>query len=285
VGGGRLARALLPGLAAAGWDVTTVSGRGVASDPTLLPPDATLLLLAVPDAALSTLADTLASAPGMRWRGKSILHHAGALGPEVLASLGKRGASVGLLHPLQCLGGMSMAASLLPGSRARIEGTPKARRIAGLLARDLGLVPLRFRHPLKAADRQAYHAAAALLSNDLVALLGLGADLLATTGLDRKEALQALAPLARGTLIQAEREGLGAALTGPVVRGDAETVRGHLRTLGRRLRRAEPIHRLLSLQLLRLSRSESCSPPAPSAREIRRLLGRPAAGGGGGATV
>jgi predicted short-subunit dehydrogenase-like oxidoreductase (DUF2520 family) len=275
VGKGRLARAFGPHLAAAGYPVVNVSGR--VADPAALAGEAQLVLLAVPDAALAKVAETLAAGTTFSWRGRAVLHHAGALGPDVLDPLRRRGASVGLLHPLQCLGESRLAAELLPGSRARIEGTPKARRLAERLARDLGLTPLPLRGRLSAADRRAYHAAAALLSNDLVALLGLGAGLLESLGLDREAAIGALVPLARGTLEQAARGGVAAALSGPVVRGDADALQGHLRTLARRAPRAEPIHRALSAELLRLSVVESGSPSPAERRRLRRVLaGRPA---------
>jgi predicted short-subunit dehydrogenase-like oxidoreductase (DUF2520 family) len=287
-----------PHLAAARYPVIAVAGRTASSarvlarrlpgarptgDPAPRVAEAELILLAVPDGALGDLAARLAPATG--WRGRTVLHHAGALGPEVLDPLRRRGASTGVLHPLQCLGDGPLAAKVLPGSRCRIEGTRKARRLAERLADDLDLVPLRLRGKLSGADRRAYHAAAALLSNDLVALLGLGAQLLQSVGLDRKTAVEALVPLALGTLEQAGRQGISAALSGPVVRGDAAALQGHLRALSRRARRAEPVHRALSEELLRLAVAESSLPPPAARRRLRAVLAGPPAGGRDGPTV
>jgi predicted short-subunit dehydrogenase-like oxidoreductase (DUF2520 family) len=273
IGKGKLAHAMLPLLPAAGYPLLAVAGRG--DDIVDAVRGARLVLLAVPDTALTDVAATLAGAD-QGWKGRTVLHHAGALGLEPLLPLKKRSASVGLLHPLQCLGGSVLATELLPGSHARIEGTAKARTVARRLALDLGLVPLPLRGALSAADRSASHAAASLVSNDLLALVALGADLLESVGLKRTDAIRALLPLAEGTLAQAGGDGPASALSGPVVRGDVETVESHLKSLARRSRPAAEIHGLLSQSLLRLSAAES-GQPAPAARRRLRaaLVGAP----------
>jgi len=283
VGAGKLTRALLPALHAAGRDVAFVfarraaqarsavrgvSGTRATSDLARAASAARLLLLAVPDRELAGLARRLADLDELDWRGRVVLHHAGALGPEPLTPLQQAGAETGLLHPLQSLGGPGAAAAL-PGSRARIEGSSLARRVAAELARDLGLVPLRFRRDLGPADRAAYHAAASLASNDLVALLGLGLELLQRQGLGRKVALQALLPLARGTLDQLEREGLKGVLTGPAVRGDVDTLEAHLRSIGQVSREGSAAHRLLALRLMDHAEAHGARLPRDARRRLR----------------
>ncbi len=111
-----------------------------------------------------------------------------------------------------------------------------------------------------------------MASNDLLALLDLAAGVLERAGLRRREALDALLPLARGTLEQAAHDGLEGALTGPVVRGDAATVAAHLRRLRRGSRAAERAHRELSRRLLEIAaRAGRLSPARRTA--LRRLLG------------
>jgi predicted short-subunit dehydrogenase-like oxidoreductase (DUF2520 family) len=293
IGAGRLARAFIPALQSAGFPVRAIAastltsarracrlapGAAPASDAAAAAAAADLILMAVPDGVIAPLALRLASSGAMGWHDKIVLHHAGALGPQELAPLERRGAAVGLLHPMQSLGDSPGAVDLLPGSRARIEGVPKARAAARRIADALGLVPLRLRSRLTAEERTIYHAAASMLSNDLIALLDAGSRLLQNLGLGRNAAVEALAPLAKGTLLQAERSGLGAALTGPVVRGDVDTVAAHLRVLRRRSRGGERIHRLLSRQLLCLAEREGMAPSKESVRHLKRLL-RPHDGG------
>lgn len=269
IGAGRLARALLPPLHSSGYAVKAISSKRLASarsacrlapgaaamtDNSAAAAEARLVLVAVPDGEIGHVAAALAESSGHSWSRKVVLHHAGALGPEPLLPLRSRGAAVGVLHPLQCLGGTKLASKLLAGSGARIEGDVRASAAARRLARALGLKALRLPEKLSAEQRRLYHAAAALVSNDLVALLAIGSDLLRAIGMSERDALAALAPLARGTIAQAEGLGLGAALTGPVVRGDAETVAMHLRALARRSKTGEAAHRALSRRLLLLAR-------------------------------
>jgi predicted short-subunit dehydrogenase-like oxidoreductase (DUF2520 family) len=81
------------------------------------------------------------------------------------------------------------------------------------------------------ARRPLYHAAAVVASNYLPVLLALSARLLVLAGVDEDDAIPALLPLMRGTLDNVSELGLAPALTGPISRGDIETVRLHLRTL------------------------------------------------------
>ncbi len=259
VGRGRLARAILPSLTRTGYRVTTVVG------------EARLLLLAVPDRAIDDVATSLAGLEDVDWRGRVVLPHAGALGREALAPLARRGASTGVLHPLQCLGGGRGAADVLAGSRARIEGDRLACAAARRLARDLGLIPLRFRRELGPAERVAYHTAATLVANDLVALTALALELLESAGLKPRAGLRALLPLIRGTLAQMERGGLAAALSGPAARGDGETLGQQLRALGRRSAEDAELHRLLSRRLARIAAEHGALDAHTLARLFRRI--------------
>lgn len=294
VGGGGLARAFLPGLLAAGYPVRALAARtlgsarrAIAGRPGIRATSsalkaargAELILLAVPDRELAGLARVLAQGLKGRLERCVVLHHAGALGLEPLQPLARARAAVGVLHPLQSLAPRSRSASLLVGAHARVEGDRRAAALARRLARDLGLKPFSLRAGLSASDRGAYHAAASLASNDLVALLSLAVRLMTRIGLEPGQARAALVPLARGTLAQIEREGLAHALTGPVVRGDADTLAAQLRRLRGLSGEAADVHRLLALELLGIARASRRLSPAQT-RALRRALRAPAAGRG-----
>lgn len=272
VGAGRLARAFLPALRRAGHPVLAM-GR---ADPGPALSRAALVLLAVPDRAIAEVARSLAADPrGRPWRGRVVLHHAGALGVEPLAPLGRRGAATGVLHPLQVLGDGRRAADVLAGSAARIEGDPTARRAARRLALELGLRPLPLPVRLTPAQRIGYHTAASLASNDLVALLALALHLLEDAGVGGAAARSALAVLARGALLQIEQGSVEAALTGPAVRGDAATLRGQLGRLRRSSAAGARAHAALSRVLADLA-AEHGLLSASGRREVLRVLGGPA---------
>jgi predicted short-subunit dehydrogenase-like oxidoreductase (DUF2520 family) len=288
IGAGRLARAFLPLLTEAGYPIVAVAARSRASarracrdlpgvtatdDPVEAASGARLVLVATPDRAIREVAAALARGGDRPWRGTVVLHHAGSEGPALLQPLSRRGAAVGVLHPLQALGGSG--AAVLPGSGARIEGDARAVATARRLARDVGLVPLSLRRRMRRADRAAYHAAASLVSNDLVSLLDLAAEVMVKSGVDRPSALAGLVSLASGTLRNLDEGGLESAITGPVSRGDAGTAATQARCLARHDREGAEIHRLLSRRLLRLA-VRTGAVGEDERRELERVLsGRP----------
>jgi len=286
IGAGRLARALGPAAVDAGYPIVALASRSIASARRLskrlagapvaacaadAARPARLVLLAVPDREVRGVARELAGSLETGWNNRTVLHHAGSLGVEPLSALAKLGAGVGVLHPLQCLGIPEVAAAVLPGSGARIEGDRRGAAAARRLATDLGLVPLPMPPGFRPSDRATYHTAASLVSNDLVALLSLAVDLMESIGIPRSDALAGLLPLASGTLAHAEAGGLDGALTGPVARGDVATAAAQLRSLSRRSRSGAEAHRLLALRLLEMA-ERAGTLDAATRRELRRLL-------------
>ncbi len=229
---------------------------------------AAVVLLAVPDSEIEPLARNLG--PARRsWRGVVVLHAAGAYGPELLAPLRARGAATGVLHPLAVLGAGGVGA--LSGAAARIEGSRRACTAARRLAALAGLVPFRaFRHS-SPEGRHAYHAAASLASNDLIALLAAAAGILVRHGVSRRMALRALTALAEGALVQVRRAGLLGALTGPVARNDGTTLAAQLAALAVHDANAAAAHRALSLRLVDLAETGGRLSGA-AARSLRARL-------------
>jgi predicted short-subunit dehydrogenase-like oxidoreductase (DUF2520 family) len=173
-----------------------------------------------------------------------------------------RGAATGVFHPLAVLGAGGAAA--LSGAAVRIEGSRRACAVARHLAALAGLVPLRSRQLATPAGRRAYHAAASLASNDLIALLAAAEGVLVRRGVPRRDALRALTALAGGALRQVRSAGLLGALTGPVARNDGPTITAQLAALAFEDAAAAAAHRALSLRLIdlaetggRLDRAES----------------------------
>lgn len=285
VGAGGLARAFASALSRSGrWAVTIASRRPATA--TALAREtrgaksarriqdavagAGVVLLAVPDKAIGPLARQLGPMRAS-WRGVVVLHAAGAYGPEILAPLQARGAAAGVLHPLAVLG--SHGGVALSGAFARVEGHPKARAAALRLCVLLGCVPLRAPGLATPRGRGAYHAAASLASNDLVALLAASRDLLVRYGVPKRAAGEAVATLAEGALRQVRRSGLSGALTGPVARNDAETLRAQLRALDRDDPEVAGAHRALSLRLVAFAAAGGRL-DADAAAALRRLLRR-----------
>ena len=153
-------------------------------------------------------------------------HCSGALGLSALRPLGDRH-DIGSFHPLQSFP-QPRPPEAFRGSLVAIDASaPALRRGLERLARDLGAKP----RSVEDADRVVYHAAAVFASNYLVALAGEAVELLGTIGWSESEAVAGLVPLMRGALDEVARRGPTAALTGPIRRGDVETVTRHLEAL------------------------------------------------------
>jgi predicted short-subunit dehydrogenase-like oxidoreductase (DUF2520 family) len=200
VGRGRLGSAIAPALAAVGIDVAGPFGRDDAP-PAARSADA--VLLCVPDAAI---ADAAAEYAGVA---PFVGHTSGATPVSVLGPADGFG-----LHPLQTFA--EHGASFEGIGCAIGATTPRALTAADALARCLGMRPF----VLDDADRPAYHAAASIASNFLVTLEAAAERVAAEAGLDRA----ALVPLVRQTVENWAALGPERALTGPVARGDEETI-------------------------------------------------------------
>lgn len=222
--------------------------------------DATALLLAVPDAALPQVAERIAESTFPAEL--PVLHLSGALGPEVLAPLTAAGASVGALHPLATIPATPGAGQRLVGANWTSEATGPALAFAERL---VGALRGRLL-PLDPAHRPLYHAAAVLCSNYVVALLAESEEWFVASGLPRDVARGATASLAADAVESVRASGPGAALTGPVARGDVVTVALHQAELSSGQRR---LYSLLGRSALRVARASGLDPQLAAELELR----------------
>lgn len=199
-----------------------------ALDNTQLAKLADVVLLTVPDRKIAGVAAALAqdlAAAKTDITGKCFLHCSGSLGLEPLAPLAELGAHTGSLHPLQSFAGGEVD---LKGVYMAVDGDDAAISAAEDLARRLGGVSFK----VPANERAAYHAAACFCSNYAVTVEALAARLMSRWTGSEAAAWQALLPLFRGTAANLKAAKLpGAALTGPIARGDSATVEKHLAAL------------------------------------------------------
>jgi predicted short-subunit dehydrogenase-like oxidoreductase (DUF2520 family) len=204
IGPGRAGGALATALSGAGWRVDGPLGRD--HDAATATTGARVVLLAVPDGVVADVAASLAPGDAV------VAHVAGSLALEVLAPH-ERVASV---HPLVSLPDAAIGARRLSGAWFAVAGDPVAAEIADALGGRAVQVA--------DEDRAAYHAAAAVAANHLVALLGQVERLARQVGVP----VEAYLDLARGALDNVAEVGPAAALTGPIARGDRATVARHL---------------------------------------------------------
>jgi predicted short-subunit dehydrogenase-like oxidoreductase (DUF2520 family) len=215
IGPGRVGRSLARVASDAGLSVS-LSGR---RDALAACEQAEIALLCVPDASIEQACETISAAvPPLRYVG----HTSGATHLGVLHAARRRGAHLFSIHPLQTVpdGGAPLA-----GAPCAVSGSDsEARRVATELATALAMRPF----PLSDHQRAAYHAAASIASNYLVALEEAAAELLRRSGTE--DARELLAPLVLRTAANWAERG-GEALTGPIARGDEETVERHVHAI------------------------------------------------------
>jgi predicted short-subunit dehydrogenase-like oxidoreductase (DUF2520 family) len=208
IGAGRAGTALARALTGAGWDVATVHGRDTDLRPAARGTD--LVVLAVPDGVIAEVAAAVEPQPST-----VVAHLAGSLGLEALAPHPRRAA----VHPLVPLPATGEAAERLRGATFAVAGDVLGRSLVAAL--DGVAIEVDAQH------RAAYHAAACIASNHLVALLGQVERVAAGAGVP----LAAYLALVRATVDDVARLGPADALTGPVARGDHATVARHLAAL------------------------------------------------------
>ncbi len=240
VGAGAVGTALGVAISRAGWPVVAVASRDAGRrerfrglvpsarafmEPAAVLDEVELVILAVPDDAISVVAESL-----RLYSGQTLVHTSGLLGAEVLSSALAAGSHIGAFHPLVSFtSDVERSVAGLRGATIALEGDDSILGLLADLAEAIGGVAVR----LPRGTKPAYHAAAVLASGGLVALLDAIVKLSAAAGVDERGALNVYGRLIEQTLANARANGVGAALTGPIVRGDVGTVEAHVAALQR----------------------------------------------------
>lgn len=279
VGAGNLARALTMLLPDAGYQVDEIvtrsdsrkiqSARGLARhqraklatmDNAEFASD--IIWLAVSDSAIRSCASVLAGKG--RWKNKIVLHSSGALTSDELSSLRKKGARVASLHPM-----MTFVPGDVPNLRGvawTVEGDSKAVRWAKQMVQAMGGTVV----TIDRNKKPLYHAFGAFLSPLLVVHLNTAAAVAEAAGISPKGLAKFMEPIIRRTLDNlfahlAEKDGVGKAFSGPLVRGDVSTIERHLRAL-RKTPEARALYRALA------EAAVESDLPVKNRRSIRQLL-------------
>ena len=237
IGAGRVGAVLGAALARAGHQVTGVTavsdlsrlraeallpGVPVVDVPTVVQ-DVDLVLVAVPDDALGPLVSSLAGnghvTPGQFWA-----HPSGRHGIEVLEPAVRAGAGAVAIHPVMTFTGTSVDLARLADCPFGVTASPGLRPVAEALVVEMGGDPVW----VPDEHRATYHAALSYGANYLITLVAQSLELLYEAGIEQPQRL--IAPLLSASLDNALRLG-DQALTGPVMRGDADSVAAHLRAI------------------------------------------------------
>lgn len=152
--------------------------------------------------------------------GKLFFHTSGAHPASLLSPLETKGARLGALHPLQTFPDIDSSISVLPDTYIFIEGGEGSIDVLNKIGTALGAGVVR----MEGEQKLLYHLCAVFVCNLLCALLYTGEDIMDKIGIE----LQPFFPIIKATLKNIENKGPLMSLTGPIVRGDMETVLSHL---------------------------------------------------------
>ncbi|WP_185958209.1 Rossmann-like and DUF2520 domain-containing protein [Fodinibius sediminis] len=187
-----------------------------------------LVFLTVPDSAITEVAERLIALPGSL-AGKTFVHCSGNESAGILQPLGAKGGRTASMHPMQTFTPQSVPADF-EDIYFSLQGHPGAmpvlRHIAGLLGGDA--------LEINEEQKAHMHAAAVMASNYLVTLLDASTEAGSLGGLDKEKVQKVLLPLIQTTLRNIQSASFDESISGPVVRGDIETVKSHLKLLGRK---------------------------------------------------
>lgn len=181
-----------------------------------------LIFLTVQDSEIAQTAHNLARITN-DFTGYTVVHCSGSKEASLLEDLKNKGARTAAFHPLQTFPAGS-GTQHFRNIYFDVESDDTTYNYLRGIANDLGGQTIQ----ITAAAKPYLHAAAVMSSNYLVSLLHLSGKIAELGGIDKEAAMQALIPLARTALQNIESNSLPDALTGPIKRGDYETVRLHI---------------------------------------------------------
>ena len=184
-----------------------------------------IVFICVPDEKIEKVAKEL-SCSDIDWLKRHVFHCSGLLPSEILSPLRKKGAWTASFHPVQSFPSKKVSESQFKGIYFGLEGCAQSLSLGKKIVRQLGGQAL----ILEASEKPLFHAACSIASNFFVALLDIATSLLSQMGL-KKESLQILFPLVKGTLHNVKEFNIESSLTGPLVRGDRRSIEKHIQAL------------------------------------------------------
>ncbi|MET0094737.1 MAG: Rossmann-like and DUF2520 domain-containing protein [Sedimenticola sp.] len=266
IGAGAAGSSMAIALGRAGFDITAIASRSLASaercaeltgcthadtDLEVASQLGEVVIIATPDGAIASTCRQIADSGGFR-PGQLVLHLSGALGSDALHPARQAGADTLSMHPVQTLAEPIKGAELLTGAWFCLEGSDNAVTRGKAIAESISGRSI----VIESSKKALYHAALCVASNYLVTLEAMAEQMLTRAGIPEENAHELLMPLIRGGVENLARSGLPDALTGPISRGDAETVRKHLLVLKEGPPETAALYAELGLETLKLAREK-----------------------------
>lgn len=185
--------------------------------------DAAIVWICVPDDAIAKVAEQMAQSTD--WTGKIVVHSSGALASSVLDPVKVRSARIASAHPLMTF--VSASETSLDGVPFALEGDVKALSLVAATVRNIGGKPFR----ISPKHKPAYHAFGFFSSPALASLIAAAQEVGKLAGFSEQKARELMEPIVRQTIENCFRTSPRDAFSGPLRRGDVDTVRKHLAVL------------------------------------------------------
>jgi len=276
IGAGQVGRGLFRAFKASGVQVLGLHGHRSSPWTTSTGPlpiaisNANSIIVAVRDDQIDDALSEVISERGSGARGRIasgtvVVHTSGGAEPELISRLSEVGLSGGTFHPLVPFANPDRASELLKRAWIGIDGDDQARATSRRLAGHVGARTL----DIPAGGKSVYHAAAVMSSNFPVVLAAVAGEMLASLGIPERSAQQAVHSLMEGAVSNMSDTPPAEALTGPVVRGETETIMRHLSAL-RSDAEARAVYKRMSLAALEIAARGGTDPV--KIEEMRKLL-------------
>ncbi len=218
IGPGRLGKALKSALGKAGYEVNLVYGKDDSISGL-----GDLIFITTPDSEIRKVASKIASSD-LNLDGKMFAHCSGALASSILEELQKEGAHIACFHPLMAV---SPKTESFQDIYFDIEGDESVLKLLEELAQNVGAESIR----VSPKEKELLHISAVMASNYLVTLADLSLRISASANIPERILMDAFLPLMSSSLENLGNQSPTDALTGPIARGDIQTVQKHLKLL------------------------------------------------------
>ena len=229
------------------------TGRVITNLEQLSNEPAQLWMLATPDDVIRDCAKQLAELAGISWQKTTVFHSSGLKTSAELSALQKLGSSIASAHPAHSFASPERSLTSFASTVCTLEGDEQAITALDSLLSAIGGQTT----TIKAEAKPLYHAATVMASNYLVALLGASEALLEKAGIEKTLASAVLSPLMRQSLENGLTEGAVNALTGPIARGDINTLQAHLKAIGQTAPDLRSTYTAMGIQTLKLARQKT----------------------------
>ena len=223
-----------------------------------------LVFITVPDEAIPDVTERLAR---NNWdlRNIGVVHCSGNEPAELLQALHQNGALTAAFHPLQTFNSSSLP-DVFQNIYVSLQGDEELTETLEHIVHRLGARPLH----LTSQSKSYLHAAAVVASNYIVTLMDLAGDIAALGNIDHTKARRALFPLLKTTAENTTAENLSDILSGPIARGDVETVKTHISLLEQD-QRILSLYKRLGQETVRLARQKGTL-TADKVKELQNML-------------